>query len=57
MCVCVCVLTFSGSTRKFTSDSPSPSCPAAIKVLDKPGTGPITGFPPGTVTNCDKHNR
>lgn len=36
------------SLSKLTIDSPPPSCPAARYTFDKPGTGPITGFPSGT---------
>lgn len=39
--------------RIVTSESPSPSCPAAINKFDNPGTGPSTGFPPGTGTIND----
>jgi hypothetical protein len=33
---------------KITKESPCPSCPVARNTFDKPGTGPITGFPSGT---------
>jgi hypothetical protein len=33
---------------EITKESPSPSCPVARNTFDKPGTGPITGFPSGT---------
>lgn len=32
----------------ITRESPKPSCPVARNTFDKPGTGPITGFPSGT---------
>lgn len=38
----------SAEAQKNTSDSPSPSCPAARKTFENPGTSPMTGFPSGT---------
>lgn len=37
--------------KNITIDSPLPSCPVASNTFDKPGAGPITGFPSGTETS------